>query len=285
MLYWAERGFITVEEDCKRGLKLTKIKSLEPPENDDCFDKNTFALEQNLFGYIFGKRDTFYTLSASSDFAECYEKVMSGCKIEAERVSYEKTKKYAALNTVLSVFLIVAVTIFVGLTAQIDGEGFEAGLMAVMLFPIIALVFIRFAFNGFKGRTSVRFMLFPFFALWGGLPLIIVLGALPLVASLLLGTAFAVSAFMMYAVPKILDLRTSEQLKIYGRIRGFKRFLLLAEVRQLEELVEDDPEYFYKILSYCYILGISEKLKPKFDRIIMDGSGWYLGELRDTLMF
>ena len=42
--------------------------------------------------------------------------------------------------------------------------------------------------------------------------------------------------------------------------------------------------HFYEILPYCYILGITEKLKKKFDRIIMDGPGWYLGELRDILM-
>ena len=52
----------------------------------------------------------------------------------------------------------------------------------------------------------------------------------------------------------------------------------------MELLVEDNPEYFYEILPYCYILGITEKLKKKFDRIIMDGPGWYLGELRDILM-
>ena len=285
MLYWAERGFITIEEDCKRGLKLTKLKDVERPESGDCFDERTFALEEKLFGYLFEKSDSFYTLSADKGFTECYEKVMSDCKIRAERVSFEKTNKYSKLNFFLSIFLTVAVTVFVGITVNIDGVNANIGIMAVMLFPIIALVFMRFAFEGFKGRTSVRYMLIPFFALWGGLPLIIVLGALPLVASLLLGTAFAVSVFMMYVVPKILDLRTREQLKIYGRICGFKRFLLLAERAKLEELVEDDPEYFYEILPYCYILGITEKLKPKFDRIIMDGPGWYLGDLRDTLMF
>lgn len=286
MLYWASRGFITIEEDCKRGLKLTKLKSLEPPENGDGFNPNTFALEQNLFGYIFEKRDEFYTLSASSDFAEFYEKIMSGCKIQAERVSFDKTHKFSVLNNILSIFLVVAVTVIVGFSVQIGETNANIGIMGVMLFPILALIFLRFAWkDGFKGKTSAKFMLIPFFALWGGVPLIAVLCSLPLLASLMIGIAFAVSAFMMYLEPKLLDLRADEQLKDYGRICGFKRFLLLAEIKQLEMLVEDDPEYYYKILPYCYVLGITEKLRQKFDRIIMDGPGWYLGELRETLMF
>ena len=100
----------------------------------------------------------------------------------------------------------------------------------------------------------------------------------------MLSAALAVAIIILFLVNKKINLRTSEQLKNYGRICGFKKFLLLAEVKKLELLVEDNPEYFYEILPYCYILGITEKLKKKFDRIIMDGPGWYLGELRDILM-
>ena len=53
----------------------------------------------------------------------------------------------------------------------------------------------------------------------------------------------------------------------------------------METLIEDNPDYWFDILPYCYVLKITEKLKPKFDRIAMDGPSWYLGELRDTLMF
>ncbi len=57
MLYWAERGFITIEEDCKRGLILTKVTDLEPPANHD---PETFEIERELFDYIFlGKRRLF----------------------------------------------------------------------------------------------------------------------------------------------------------------------------------------------------------------------------------
>ncbi|MDE7265604.1 MAG: DUF2207 domain-containing protein, partial [Clostridia bacterium] len=53
MLYWAERGFITVEEDCRRGLKLTKLKDLTPPDGEG-YDYKTFKIEKQLFDNLFG---------------------------------------------------------------------------------------------------------------------------------------------------------------------------------------------------------------------------------------
>ena len=53
--------------------------------------------------------------------------------------------------------------------------------------------------------------------------------------------------------------RTDYGNAIYGRIKGFRNFLEAAEKEKLEALVNDDPSYFYNILPYTYVLGISIK--------------------------
>ena len=53
--------------------------------------------------------------------------------------------------------------------------------------------------------------------------------------------------------------RTEYGIKILGRIKGFKNFLETAEKEKLEEMVEKNPTYFYDILPYTYVLGISNK--------------------------
>lgn len=50
-----------------------------------------------------------------------------------------------------------------------------------------------------------------------------------------------------------------EGVKLRGEVVGFKEFLETVEKDKLEELVEDDPTYFYNILPYTMALGISEK--------------------------
>lgn len=108
---------------------------------------------------------------------------------------------------------------------------------------------------------------------------------LPVSAAAVLLSAILFCAVTVFFVSEKIDIRDGAQLKFYARICGFKQFLLLAEKSKLEMLVEEDPRYFYNILPYCYVLDITEKLKPKFDRIALDGPAWYLGELRETLMF
>ena len=54
---------------------------------------------------------------------------------------------------------------------------------------------------------------------------------------------------------------------ISAKIKGFKNFLNTVEKYRLEELVEENPEYFYNILPYTYVLGISKKWINKFEKI------------------
>lgn len=56
---------------------------------------------------------------------------------------------------------------------------------------------------------------------------------------------------------------------IIARTLGFKNFLEKAEKENLESLVEKDPKYFYNILPYTYVLGISKKWIKKFENIPM----------------
>lgn len=79
--------------------------------------------------------------------------------------------------------------------------------------------------------------------------------------------------------------------ELVGKIRGFRNFLDLAEKEKLEELVNENPEYFYDILPYAYSLNLSSKWIKKFESIAMMPPEWYssydnsipLYELNDRL--
>ena len=69
--------------------------------------------------------------------------------------------------------------------------------------------------------------------------------------------------------------RTTFGTRIYGKIKGFKNFLETAEKEKLEELVNQNPTYFYDILPYTYVLGISDKWMKKFETISITKPTWY----------
>ena len=62
---------------------------------------------------------------------------------------------------------------------------------------------------------------------------------------------------------------------MYGRIKGFRNYLKTAEKEKLEEMVEKYPTYFYDILPYTYVLGISNKWIKKFETIAIRQPEWY----------
>ena len=54
---------------------------------------------------------------------------------------------------------------------------------------------------------------------------------------------------------------------ITARVKGFRNFLMTVEKEKLEELVSENPSYFYNILPYTYVLNISKKWIKKFEDI------------------
>lgn len=55
--------------------------------------------------------------------------------------------------------------------------------------------------------------------------------------------------------------------KITAQVLGFRHFLITVEKPKLEALVEENPNYFYNILPYTYVLNISKKWIKKFEDI------------------
>lgn len=64
----------------------------------------------------------------------------------------------------------------------------------------------------------------------------------------------------------IMGRKTSYGEIIIAKILGFKDYLETAEKNKLDALVEENPNYFYDILPYTYVLGISKKWINTFEK-------------------
>lgn len=79
--------------------------------------------------------------------------------------------------------------------------------------------------------------------------------------------------------------RTDKGHEYLQRIMGFKKFLETAEKEKLEALVDENPEYYYDILPYAYVLGVSDKWTKNFESIALEPPQWYGGSAFDRMMF
>lgn len=78
-----------------------------------------------------------------------------------------------------------------------------------------------------------------------------------------------------------MDKRTEFGAEMLGKIKGFKRFLEIAEKQQLEDLVTKNPEYFYNILPYTYALRVSDIWVKQFETMATQYPKWYSSD--DTI--
>ena len=76
--------------------------------------------------------------------------------------------------------------------------------------------------------------------------------------------------------------REEKATKYYERIRGFKDYIENVEKDKINELVLENPNYFYDILPYAYVLGVSDKWSKKFESIAVEPPTWYSGTNFDT---
>ena len=73
--------------------------------------------------------------------------------------------------------------------------------------------------------------------------------------------------------------RTESYRKNLNNIIGFKKFIELAEKNQLEMLLEEDPQFYYHILPYAQVLGVTDKWEHKFDDLTVSPPDWLAGDL------
>ena len=68
---------------------------------------------------------------------------------------------------------------------------------------------------------------------------------------------------------------TDYRVQMIGRLLGFKEFIKTAEKSRLETLQKEDPAYFYKILPYAMVFGLSSKWARLFKEIDVQQPDWY----------
>lgn len=103
----------------------------------------------------------------------------------------------------------------------------------------------------------------------------------------LFGVLYGVACIIgMIIFRKILPKRTKYGTEMLGKLRGLKDFLSTVEKDRIETMVEENPKFFYDILPFAYVLGVSDKWIKKFESISMEPPSWYDGpDAFDMVMF
>lgn len=295
LVYLANKGYIQIIEteekslfSKSKGFKLRKLKDYDGDNvNERLFLNGLFTKKTSISSLIssVNKADNQneninneFTEVTSFDLYDNFYITMN--RIMANINNKENKNKIFEKNTfgksiIIILMIIISLFTIIGIPTLEYGGISEAGMTL-----FLTLFYIPFYSVIFTKKIPTLFRIF-----WGSFTIfhsLMFFITLPITEAIidnkiyLFGFLFGIACiaamiFLFKSMPK----RTPYGNEILGRIKGFKNFLETAEKEKLEAMVMENPTYFYDILPYTYVLGISDKWIEKFETIGLQSPDWY----------
>jgi len=177
----------------------------------------------------------------------------------------------------MGIITMIPVVVAIFRNLYLDGEFVTATVITVMTvaligIPVFMLVRLLEKWRSTKPARKAGMLITSIILLTVALALYIVLMPDKTIALI---TAAATLALLFLTV--IMRKRTDQGNKWLGKLIGFKRFIDKAEKDRIQKLVEENPSYFYNVLPYAYVMGVTDKWAKNFEGIGIQPPTWYYG--------
>ena len=283
LVYWADSGYLKIIEEevevgiiFKRDITNVKLEKLKDLPNDAKQFEKTFFNElfdgyaiDNIVDVKYLKNSFYITLS------KVKKELIKSFK---DRNFYSKEGKIASFF-ITFIGILILFLVFIGQFNELNP--YQPGLIFVFAFflslfiglflsssaHLLSIVKTRFPVE--KVKTVIGAIFSSFVPLIGAIGLLFITKA-DSVYWIGLGLAIAIIFFAPYA-----NKRTEIGREWLSHILGLKQFIDSAEKNRILTLIDDDPEYFYHVLPYAMVLGVTDKWAKQFEGILTSSPDWY----------
>lgn len=279
LIWWASEGYIKIVNMAPApgkkksdGLLFVKLKDL--PEDADMYQHLLF---DELFrdGDRVAAKDLKYSFSSqvSSAMKRLKSKFSSG-----PAQLYTTTSKFLSDLCCALAAVPVALQAAVGVYYASYGVMVAAIVVGIIVFGVCylaAILYCSIIYRWHAQKKSTRTV-----------QLVLCILLLGVVSVISCAAAWQMSGpwgLMMLASLGILVLAplfrtyTEQGREWYGKILGLRKFMERAEKSRLELLAAENPEYFYDILPFAYVLGVTDVWAKQFEDLALEPPGWYSG--------
>ena len=279
IVYLADKGYMQIEDVSRKKFKFIAV---EAPGTDE----PTYV--RTIYKGIFpGDKTEAFSTELGTKFGTKYETA------KGQLASMFSGKK--AINRPDSVMAragcaIAAIIPSFAYITWADANGEENGLFGIIwcsIHLLISVALLCSAYDNVRSSSKVKTVLKCIGAIWFFTMGTVLISAgseafsllsrsqtILITVLLLAGTLIS----MFFSVIAIA--RTDKYVDLLGRVLGFRDFIKTAELDKLNELVEEDPQYFYHIMPYAYVFGLSNRWIKNFEDIPTTAPNWYRGTHR-----
>lgn len=289
LIYLANKGYIKISETEEKslfskiqGFKITKLKEYDGNNvNEKIFLDGLFKKKPKLKELLSENEmstESYVNEVTSIDLYDNFYITMK--RILANINNKEnKNKIFEKSTSGKSIIIILLMIISVVTTIAIPTMEY-AGFGELVLTLFLCAFYIPFFAVGIFAKLPLLFRvfwlgftMFHSFFFFSSLPIAEAITTDPIyLLGFIVGLVCLIGMIVCF---KLMPKRTPYGNEILGKLRGFKNFLETVEKEKLEAMVMQNPSYFYDILPYTYVLGVSDKWIRKFETISIQEPTWY----------
>lgn len=276
IVWFASKGYLKIREiKNKKGeddIELIKLKNL--PKDAPKY--------QHLFWDIFFKKDNQKRLSELTEIQKDIEKAL--------KALHNTFKGERKLTEVHMYTLLSALGAMAAGAIALCSNGCVAGYpedeiiygICFWLLPVVFAFFLRLYWSNYdmiKGKM---------WHIWQFVALAVMAGFNYLVCNIffeehntfatlpqLLIISMGGWVLVLFAGRTIRD--TAYRLQQMSLLLGFKEFIKKSELPMLQAMADENPSYFYDVLPYAMVFGLTKKWKKHFEKIQLETPDWYEG--------
>jgi len=282
IFYWASKGYLNITDVESDDPVLLKVKDLDGEQ----FSPQYIALFNKIFALGSEVRLSSVSYQLSGQFAS----VIASEKSKMDGFYEKKPGKTAVISAVAAAALTLIFLIIRGFSVAfcIDSV-MELVLSAApaFLIALFAAFVSRFIWErrykmkfSYKAASILACCGYVVWNVW--FSTFIYSDAVNVIESIFLFAPLTALAYACGSSGK----RSPKYLKLLGEITGFKHFLEVAEKNELEMLLSENPQYYYDILPYANVLGVSDIWSDKFKDMTLEPPTYVRGvDVFDYLVF
>ena len=277
LIYLASKGYLKiVEGKNKKQTKIVKLKEYDGQNKiEKMFMDGLFKPEKSS-----DEPKTEVTLKdLQNKFYKTINKILRSLNSQ-KRKNKIIDKKLLSKRKYIIAFAIICIFTSAVLPLTLYTSLISSALFAIFLYMLIGFTLILIYTFFLKGGSIIAklfILAFTIFILYYSSATMNYIAVLDNYSTLELIVG-AVSLIIIFIIFKFMPKRTEYGIEMLGKIKGFKKFLKIAKKEELEQKVKENPNYFYDIMPYTYVLGVSKKWIKKFTDIKINDPEWYEGE-------
>ena len=268
-MYFAQKGYLKISEKKKKAFRFTKLKDIDRTR------EKSFA--QVLFdGIFYGGKTEADSKDMGTEFGEHYMSACSTLEDSFGDVMPAASRRIQRLEG-LCLYIVPIILFFM---AEAYALRFNSLGVLALIMLLISAFFAGKLRKSYKNRNSGRksgrrLVRCVYWIIDAMLLLFAGVGLGDCFESDAVGIVIAFCLAVCHVFNVYFDRMSRKVCENIGKVLGLRDFIKTAELDRLKALVEDNPSYYFDILPYAYVLGLTNVWAKKFESIDIKLPEWF----------